>query len=434
MRKTILFLLYFMLFSSFMGAQIFTISLSSYQLSLSRIALLLLIFMFVIFSFCYEGKSVTAFPEGENKYSIIFFIAWLFYSGLSLFWVKDIQLWFKAMYFIFSGILSIYFFSMFINDKKQIIKAFYVMEIMIIIHNIVGWYEIFTRNYHFISSFNEAYYASYVNRIPISFAGNPNDYAMIMTFGVAISYVCYKNNQKAIFRLLFSFTLISSIILLFMTQSRGLIIGFIMGLMFFIIFGLKSKNSIKKALFTLVTLFLIYILLSNSFITEYLSSFFIFDFTGADANRIGLTKNGIDFFISTLGFGTGAGNIEYWMQNYAIYPTSGALDMHNWWLELLSGYGFIIFVLYIIFYIKLFSSIFRIYKYSANIEMERISLGIMFCMIAFIVGSISSSSNINREWLWLFWGVAVAFQGLGNNYKKNKYIQNKSSYIKRGNQ
>jgi len=33
-------------------------------------------------------------------------------------------------------------------------------------------------------------------------------------------------------------------------------------------------------------------------------------------------------------------------------------------------------------------------------------------MVGFVIGSVSSSSNINNEWLWVYWGIAVAYQGM----------------------
>jgi teichuronic acid biosynthesis protein TuaE len=134
--------------------------------------------------------------------------------------------------------------------------------------------------------------------------------------------------------------------------------------------------------------------------------------SGSDFVRINLIKNGLFFLISTLGFGVGAGNIEYWMSHKAMYNTGGVLNIHNWWLEILVGYGVVIFIMYIVFYFKLFRSFYRKFKYSRSKVDMSMSLGIMCFMIGYVIGSISSSSNISSEWLWVFWGIAIAYQGV----------------------
>ena len=36
----------------------------------------------------------------------------------------------------------------------------------------------------------------------------------------------------------------------------------------------------------------------------------------------------------------------FWMINYGELYTGGIINMHNWWLEILVGYGIVIFILY----------------------------------------------------------------------------------------
>ena len=127
--------------------------------------------------------------------------------------------------------------------------------------------------------------------------------------------------------------------------------------------------------------------------------------------RLNLIKNGFIFLFETCGFGTGAGNIEFWMANYGVHYTGEIENIHNWWMEILTGYGIIIFIMYIVFYVKLFLSAYKKFKTSEDKVDISISLGILCCMAGYVVGSMSSSSNISSEWLWVFWGIAIAYQG-----------------------
>jgi hypothetical protein len=52
------------------------------------------------------------------------------------------------------------------------------------------------------------------------------------------------------------------------------------------------------------------------------------------------------------------------------------------------------------------------YNQSNNVHIKIFSAGFMTLMVMFILSSVSSSSNIIRDWLWVSWGIVIAFQNL----------------------
>lgn len=55
------------------------------------------------------------------------------------------------------------------------------------------------------------------------------------------------------------------------------------------------------------------------------------------------------------------------------------------------------------------------------------SLWIAVCMVGFVMGGVSSSSNISTEWLWSFWAIAIAYQqSIGKN-NLDEHLQNYKS-------
>ena len=62
-------------------------------------------------------------------------------------------------------------------------------------------------------------------------------------------------------------------------------------------------------------------------------------------------------------------------------------------------------------YIKMYKDIIKVYKKSENEFDKSIAYGVLLFMAAFIIASISSSSNISKEWLWVYWSTVIAFQG-----------------------
>ena len=51
---------------------------------------------------------------------------------------------------------------------------------------------------------------------------------------------------------------------------------------------------------------------------------------------------------------------------------------------------------------------------SSNEKKEKKSMAFAICaiMVGFTIGSVSSSCNITNEFLWTFWAILIAFQGI----------------------
>lgn len=355
---------------------------------------------------------------GSHKYSYIFMAFWLIYAVLSVVWTNDYRGWINAVYYISLGLISAIAFYHYFSNNFEMLTAIRVIVIMVMFHNVVGWYEIFTGKYLFLPPDRVEIFA--IDGAPVSSFFNVNDYATFMMFGVCFSIICLYNANSTFKKMIYLMTLLSSTLLVIASDSRANIIGLIMSftaLMFF----LFKKKYIKYILLTLLAVFIAMLLINPMFVSGILNlidSLFTFNFefayesvvTGSEYRRINLIRNGFLFLKKTLGFGVGAGNFEYWMMNYAVYDTNGIINMHNWWMEILICYGVIIFIMYIVFFCNIFLSTLRKYYKTKCRVTKSISLGILCFMISFVVGSTSSSSNITKPWLWLVWGMIIAFQ------------------------
>lgn len=413
-------LVFISIITSMIGsANIFALNLGFIQLSPFRVcSLLLLLYMIIV------EKKIKMNRNKDNFYSIVFMFVWVIYSLFSLAWVKDYDSWIKALFFLIIGLLVFVLFSNHLTDRIDILKSFRLIFIIVAIHNIIGWYEIFTENYLFLSIERIAQYARY--GYPVSTFGNTNDYATFMLFSVYVSYICLINAKTHVMKVIYLLGLISSAFQMGATNSRANLLGLILSIMLFVFLSIRYKKTRHTVLLLLGIAFIVILIkpeiLTNLSLT--IDENLTFNFasqSGSDGVRMNLIRNGLLFLGSTFGFGVGAGNIEYWIEHKAIYDTGGITNMHNWWLEILVAYGVIIFIMYIVFFVKLFISLYRKYKASKDKVNRSISLGIMCFMAGFVIGSVSSSSNINSEWMWVFWGISVAYQGI-----KEKEIVSKS--------
>ena len=126
---------------------------------------------------------------------------WLMYGAGTFVWAVDLSGWFRNLYFLFIGISTVIILSNLIDTERDIIQIFHAFQWGVFVQGVIGWYEIFTRDYQFVE-IDEKFIRVYIessSHIPIGMSGNPNNFATLMFIGVFVSYMCYmtaKNKRK----------------------------------------------------------------------------------------------------------------------------------------------------------------------------------------------------------------------------------------------
>lgn len=401
-------LLYFAIFVSPLGAGVIGIPIGGVQMSLFRMTIIIALLVLVIQN---KGKIVICSPS--NRYSAVFMLAWLGYALLSFFWSINYGNWIKAVFFIFVGVTSMILFNNSFSTKEDIEGALVSLNFGIAIQALIGWYEIITQDYRFIEKTQkwQLYFDAGFNREPVAMQGNSNDFGLLMFIGVFIALACYRMANKKSVRRISIILAANYAILTILSGSRACIIGLLIGLgVFLFLQGYKK-------IFVIVLPIIVLIASPGTVIKLVNNLQFNFNATGgSDAIRVGLLKTGIDYTVRTLGFGVGAGQIEAWVETKGTqYFVGSVTNLHNWWIELLTAYGVAIFVGYIIFYWKLFTCNYRITKSVGTKDIKTLSLSLCSILAGFVVASFSASSNINTEYLWIFWSICIAYQGLRFN-------------------
>jgi len=128
---------------------------------------------------------------------------------------------------------------------------------------------------------------------------------------------------------------------------------------------------------------------------------------GSTLIRLNLFQIGIDMTTTSFGAGVGGGNFSVILANthtYSDYFTSGIIDPHNWWIEILSEYGIIIFSAYCIFLVLLYFRQRAARKKHLTPAIHHLPL----FFIAFVLSGAGPSSFVNLSWQWLYIAVLVA--------------------------
>lgn len=400
-------LIYGLVISVFLGAELLAVPLGVAQLSIYRIMLLLIGTVTFIKFWKKDPGMEISISDRINFYQLVY-IMWFIYAVISVLWVESLSRWVFGVFFVGTGTASILFITFFLRTREDIKKLFYIFLGMTAFHQILGWYEVLTRNY--LWGYNRF-------GAPITTFGNINDYATLLLAGIFISILIWLITSEHWVRFYCIIHIISGILLLQRSGSRGNQLALILGCVVFLLVKLLSLKVSRKIFLIFggfsiifVTLFILLPPVRNfTMDTISLISSTLFRQGGSNRYRINLILNGFGFLLQTYGFGVGAGNIEYWMENRPIFTDIDAFNIHNWFMEILTGYGILVFLLYTIMYVYILRQLYMNYKYNDDLFIKNTSLVLFAYLIAFIVSSISSASNIFIEWQWVFWGIIITF-------------------------
>jgi teichuronic acid biosynthesis protein TuaE len=354
---------------------------------------------------------------------------WVFYSIITLLWIKDVFAWGKIFIFLLGGLVTTWFIGLYFTRKIDIINALKILEVISFLFGCMAIYEIFTGNYFFIDARNLIFYnmrsegvSTIGLRIPITVFANPNNYSLFLLFSIFSSFGLSKIKKAKTGRVISLIITLFFVFLLVSTQSRSAFIGLVLGILAYILilFQRVSARNIWRYIFVAsAVLICIGPWLAQS--SDWFGGLLFVDFgrVGSDMVRLNLIKNGFEFLIKTFFLGVGLGNIEYYMANFQIYPTGSITNIHNWWMEIFVSSGIFVFMAYVIIYLK---NLFRLYCFSfigSDNDTQHLAAVFFSFLIAFFIASVGSSSLMYNEWIWPILAIVMSYINLYNSQTKN---------------
>lgn len=356
----------------------------------------------------------------------LFWILWAMISGA---WAWQLKNWIQACFLLAIGVISILAIYLWVNDFKEWSKAISVAWLMMSLLVFWGLYEI-TTNHYILANLNKLdphqVFDSYPwARIPITSFANQNDYATLLIAYLPLSLIMYTKSRLKFFRFSYLFMVILAIFLIYRSESRMILLSLI--LFFLIYFFLDylwdlPNHWIKRAIVLSIIILIVLIVFIEPIRERMTDLFYIggdIANTG-DSRRVNLWRNGLIFLGQTFGFGVGAGNIEVWMQELAFFNVDGFTNIHNWWLEILVGYGVFVFIGYIISYILMIFYLFKL-RHIVPKYLKSINHSLIAFLIVFIFASITSANNMLIEWHWVFFALIISYIKISNHRVKRNW-------------
>ena len=395
---------YILVFINFMGVNFLKISIKGINFNLGRV--LMIVTMILLIIRLYKGELNKKIKERSTYIKKItnFLVAWSLFSVFSLFRSKAFFSTIINEFFMIFGTTSILILLINIDNTKKLINIFKTIEIAMIANTIYALLLYYTGH----SVYGGFYY-------------NVNDLATFFLIGIPVQCVLLINLETTkCTKIVKIISIIIEIYVFNLLDSRACVLGVIVGILgiLFIVISKRNTNKIKE-IFTVIkknkrNSIVVGIILSIIILTStilIIKSKFQPHYTNLHSTnvRINLIYNGFEFLKQHMLFGIGSGNMDYYMQNHAIYPTNNITNMHNYWMEILVTYGIVIFIIFCICYLKTIIEIIKKYMCSKTKEESSICIMLLFFLIAFIIGSISSSNNMTKEWIWLLAGIIIAY-------------------------
>lgn len=409
-KNNIMFSVYYLLILfAYIGSSIQFIDFGAFSLFPFRI-LVFIIWGLLLISLLKNKKMKLDLKKVDKE--ILFLVFWLMYATFSIAWAKDIGGAVRDIFYLFNAFSIVFFSVLFLRRKKGFDKILRLIIGVFIVFSIIGIWEVITGNH----LANSNYYGTGRSLPSVVFA-NTNNFSSFLTLVFPFLLALFRYKKNKLHKILSIVGMAAVIFLLIASGSRGNLLAVGVQILFLFLFLMNIKNKFKFILLGVIILPIILINFSEN-VTQIIQMFnsilnSISSGRGSGFIRLNLILNGLYFLYNSFGFGVGAGNIEFYMRNNAIFETFGIENMHNWWFEIITNYGIIIFMLYLMFFIRIFFKIYMIRKTENN---KIFSEAILLSLVGFIFASISPSTFIAFRPQWIIIGIAIAYI---NSHKKD---------------
>ncbi|WP_085522146.1 O-antigen ligase family protein [Tuberibacillus sp. Marseille-P3662] len=410
------------LISSFLGAAFFSIGVGPFSLFAYRL-LAIVVFLFFFIQLFKRNTDILKWGQIRVKPFIGYLMGWLCYAFLSLVWVNSFSLGVKGFIFLFLGILPIFVVVFYFKTLADYIDFFYIWLGMTAFLVAIGVWEHITGNH--LSTSRIVNSPVWDQDIPTAVFFNQNDYATFLTLSLFFIIAFIKHIRNVHFKIYGTLLLVVSLYLIYVTDSRANFLAIAFGVVcwFFFLTNYKERRWILTGGGLLALLGVVVYHSKVLSLIDKLTNMFSF-FGGEVATgksidiRINLIKNSLLFLVDTFGLGVGSNNAKYYIDHYSIFPTYTVLDIHNWWVEIAVNYGIFVFIGYLVLYLSLLISLYRIYKSTDNGKEKMICEALLGGMFVFIFASISPSSILTLHYQWIFFAFTIGFL---NYFRMNGY-------------
>ena len=407
------------LFFSTFGAGNASIDAFGFKVSLFRLIVMAL-FAIMVFRFI-RGRDFARAFSGSAWWSLCFLVIFVGYAALSGLWAHDYAKWIRHVYFLFLCLVLAISMCVELKSPKNFRIVAYAFIISCLIQALLGVYELISHNYLFAPKELFDIMESRNVWYPIALGGGINGLAAILSAGVAYCVIVHKllegdegtgaegvdMRKRTVYRYAIVVVGLFFVVVAYMSKSRACLFSIIaVGLVLI----LCSKHR-KKLLIVAVACLVVILIVFFDQVVGLLGVNLEAAEGSSDSIRVNLIANGLDALKSTLGFGVGAGQVDYWIETHEAFNVAGIYQMHNMWAEVLVTYGVLIWVGFIAFFAKLCIDCIKAIRNGKSPQAIRLgSVGFLSLLAVIAIANLALGSFVTKEWLMCSLALCVAWQ------------------------
>lgn len=417
------FSLYLCLIASFFGGAFLTVGLGSIHLFPYRVLLLLL---WLIFFLEAAGGHLPGLKRVLALQNYFLFLAlWLVYSVCYVLLVRDLTAYVKYSLFLFMGVSLIFFVVYYSEDYRSLYRIGQIWFWVLIVLLGIGLWENLTGHHLEVSSrsFGDMEKIRY---IPTGTFKMINQYAACLALGLPLfltRLASARNKGGVIF---LSGGALLTLYLIGETQSRVSLLAALLEIAaaFFWFFPRNKKlwlGGILAAVVLATAAFnpSFYRQKAESIQLQFRSAYRqIALYKDSGKIRVNLALNGLYFLRDSGGLGVGAGNFNRYMEQEPYFSTSSTshpkpvLFPHNWWIELLSEYGILVFILYCFFFLFILIRVLQIAGRCRDPRQRDLGRFLGLGLFGFLLVCMAPGYFIAFRTQWLLLAMSLAYIGL----------------------
>ena len=411
-------LLFLIVITSFTSTLGWSLVIGSFHLFAFRVLLYLMWPLFLFKVLIMDGGWVNHSHIKVKSY-LLFYVVWLAYALLSTMWAEDITAAAVNLIYLLTGFSVIFFLVYYFRSFHYLLSFYWLWLLIFIVLIFIAIWEMKTGHHLPLSNlYGEQGWYVYQ---PTAVFYNANDFATYIALTLPLLLAMMKYYSNFYSRFFGVLLYIVAVVVLIATLSRANVVALIITLScFFLLSKPKTKMIALAIAIPLIIVFSGPIINKLSDAEKRISAISNLqvhrDLDASSSVRVNLMKNALHFTIESAGFGIGAGNAEYYMKKYKLYPTQGISNVHNWWLEILLNYGILIFTGYVILFVSLVWNLWLAYKKLKERAEKMICEALMIGLVGFTIGCISPSSIVGMSVQWIYFGFALTFL----NYTRNQ--------------
>lgn len=390
-------LLYVYSLTCFFQAQTLKLHIAGMEIAINRILLIVFIFD-LFFSYITTSRSKRLCFGGDYY---CFLKVWLTWQAVTLcFGIRNgITGWIRLTWLILVFCVSAFALCKYITSIEQLYKLLCLMQIGILGQLLIGLYEHCTGIYYW-TSYKEVFESAIwykMKRYPCAMQTNPNDFAVLMFFGILFSMVMVGVYKNLIMKLISIFIIGMGMYMIIISDSRATLLGVVVAIVFYVAQMLLNKKKLTNKGFIL-TLILVPIamvcVLANA---DSIASKMSIDLAGAsESARLNIYMKGFMDLLKSIGIGTGWHGGAY----------------HCFAIEVLAESGIIVFIVFVLALWDIYRKLNYISKHGVIKRTVRTANYLKAGFVGFLVASLSPASTLNIEWMGLMVAVFAVFSSL----------------------